>query len=226
MVLTPPWTTPCFHILTLTSTPPTEDTRRKTNIRPPLTACSQSPPLHLHFQQAESFIVLSGEVGTTTTYSLIDTIHTPQNTPPSNPYHIAPWMPHRFWPSPAATEDTVMLVWAHPNPEGLADKMDRLFFQTLLMYVSDVREGKAALSLWQVMVVQHFSATALIMFPGLWILGPLRWWIPWVVQSICAYLALWMGYTPLLEKYMSQEDWEDKVVQERVGMWRRGKKEQ
>jgi hypothetical protein len=98
--------------------------------------------------------VLSGEVGTTTTYSLIDTIHTPETAPASNPYHIPPWMPHRFWPSPAATEDTTILVWAHPNPEHMDDKMDRLFFQTLLMYVSDVREGKVGISLLQVMIIQ------------------------------------------------------------------------
>ncbi|ETI26197.1 hypothetical protein G647_02974 [Cladophialophora carrionii CBS 160.54] len=119
-----------------------------------------------------------------------------------------------------------MLVWAHPNPDHLDNKMDRLFFQALLMYVSDVREGREVLSLLQVMVMQHFSATALIMFPELWVLGPLRWWIPWLVQCICAYLAMWMGYSPLLRKYMSQEDWEDAAVQGRVEMRRPGKKQQ
>ncbi|KIW65281.1 hypothetical protein, variant [Phialophora macrospora] len=184
----------------------------------------QSPPLHLHFQQAETFVVLSGQVGTTTTFSTIDAIYTPETTPASNPCHIVPWVPHRFWPSPAATEDTTILLWAHPNPEHMDDKMDRLFFQTLLLYLSDVSEGKERLDLLQVMIIQHFSATALIMFPKLWILGPLRWWIPWAFQCLCAYLAMWMGYTPLLRRYMSQEDWEDEDVQERVGMWRKEKK--
>ena len=63
------------------------------------------------------------------------------------------------------------------------------------------------------------------MFPNIWVLGPLRWWIPWIFQCICAYIAMCMGYKPLLRKYMSQEDWEDEDVQERVGMWRKEKKE-
>jgi hypothetical protein len=59
------------------------------------------------------------------------------------------------------------------------------------------------------------------MFPTLWILGPLRWWVPWVFQCMCAYIAMWMGYKPLLKKYMTQEEWEDENVQERLGMWRK-----
>ncbi|OAG45697.1 hypothetical protein AYO21_00333 [Fonsecaea monophora] len=145
----------------------------------------------------------SGELGTTTTYSRIDTIHTPQTTPPARPHHIAPYMPHQIWPSPSAKEDTTMLIWAHPNPKDMDDKMDRLFFQTLLLYR------------------RHISATALVVLPGLTFLGPLRWWIPWLFQCLCAYLALWLGKKPLLKKYMSVEDWEDEDVQERIGMWRK-----
>jgi hypothetical protein len=63
-------------------------------------------------------------------------------------------MPHRFWPSPNAKEDTTMLVWAHPNPDDMNDKMDRLFFASLLGYVSEVSEKKASLSLLQVMLMQ------------------------------------------------------------------------
>ncbi|CEL11557.1 hypothetical protein ASPCAL14658 [Aspergillus calidoustus] len=75
----------------------------------------QVPPMHLHFMQSESFIVETGAIGTTTTYSLIDTIHTssanyPQNKVParlSPPLpvrsdqgvtEITPWTPHQFWP--------------------------------------------------------------------------------------------------------------------------------
>jgi hypothetical protein len=36
---------------------------------------------------------------------------------------------------------------------------------------------------------------------------------------------MWMGYAPLMRKYIPQEDWEDEDVQERVGMWRREKRE-
>ncbi|KAL4874378.1 hypothetical protein BJY04DRAFT_17490 [Aspergillus karnatakaensis] len=75
----------------------------------------QAPPLHIHFAQSESFLVTAGAVGTTTTYNLIDTVHTPsasynQVTPPSGlsppipsrnasgEVAIPPWTPHNFWP--------------------------------------------------------------------------------------------------------------------------------
>ncbi|KIX01657.1 uncharacterized protein Z518_09383 [Rhinocladiella mackenziei CBS 650.93] len=130
---------------------------------------AQSPPLHLHFLQSETFVVLSGELGTTTTYSLVDTIHTPANTGESNPHELKPWTPHTFWPSPDAAEDTVMMVWAHPEDVG-DEKMDRLFFQNMLMYVSDVSEGKEKLSLFQVMLMQYVSP--LSYFPAIFGTGP------------------------------------------------------
>jgi hypothetical protein len=119
----------------------------------------------MHHQQAESFTVLRGEIGTTTTYAALDTIHTPRTCPPSHPHTINPWVPHTFWPSPAATEDSTLLVWAHPNPvagggggagwHGDDEKiMDRLFFQNILMYTSDVAEGKEKLGLVRVMLMQ------------------------------------------------------------------------
>ena len=100
-------------------------------------------------------MVLSGEIGTSTTYSVIDTIHTPETTNESNPHEIRPWVPHRFWPSPTSKEDTVILVWAHPNPDDMDEKMDRLFFQSLLMYVSDIAEKKESMSLTQIMLMQY-----------------------------------------------------------------------
>ncbi|KAL4862390.1 hypothetical protein BDV12DRAFT_207290 [Aspergillus spectabilis] len=77
----------------------------------------QVPPMHVHFMQSESFIVEAGAIGTTTTYDLIDMIHTgtanyPQKTPrpglsPPLPCRsgegvtvIPPWTPHQFWPVP------------------------------------------------------------------------------------------------------------------------------
>jgi hypothetical protein len=113
---------------------------------------SQSPPFHLHFNQLESFSVLSGEIGTTLDYSCIDTIHTPQSNPPDKPHHIDKWMPHRFWPSPTAKEDSVLLVWAHPS--DVDEKMDRLFFQNLLMYISDVSENKRGMDVLQLCLMQ------------------------------------------------------------------------
>ncbi|KAK6379688.1 hypothetical protein LTS17_005760 [Exophiala oligosperma] len=64
-----------------------------------------------------------------------------------------PWTPHTFWPDPNPQEDTTILLWAHPNPNDMDDKMDRLFFQNLLMYVSDVAEGKERSSILQVMLI-------------------------------------------------------------------------
>lgn len=122
----------------------------------------QSPPLHLHFQQSESFAVLSGQIGTVSSYSATDTIHTPVTTGVSHPYEIRPWVPHTFFPSPDATEDTVILAWAHPGDNGRDDQMDRLFFQSLLMYVSDVAEGKEKLSLLQIMLIQYVPVCVLL----------------------------------------------------------------
>ncbi|PYH45574.1 uncharacterized protein BP01DRAFT_365636 [Aspergillus saccharolyticus JOP 1030-1] len=75
----------------------------------------QAPPLHIHFYQAESFIVESGAAGTTTTYETIDTIHTTDGAytqtagratavptrSPAGVTVIPPYVPHTFWPSVA-----------------------------------------------------------------------------------------------------------------------------
>ncbi|KAK7900711.1 hypothetical protein LTR67_002995 [Exophiala xenobiotica] len=171
---------------------------------------AQSPPLHIHFQQSETFHVVCGSIGTTTTYSAIDTIHTPPDTTTTTgaakPHEIAPWVPHSFWPDPNASQDTTILVWAHPNPDDMDEKMDRLFFQNLLMYVSDVGRGQGE--------VKHVSATALVWFPRAWFLGPLRWWVPYQFQALCALMARCAGMKPLIEKYMSENEWEE--VQERM----------
>jgi hypothetical protein len=63
----------------------------------------------------------------------------------------------RFYPHYSATdrEDTVLYVWAHPN--GVPAPMDRMFFENLLRYLSDVDEGKRSLSLVQVMLMQYVA---------------------------------------------------------------------
>lgn len=75
----------------------------------------QAPPLHIHFAQSESFLVVAGAVGTTTTYDVIDTVHTTRSShnqvvprqglsPPvpsrnsRGEIAIPPWTPHNFWP--------------------------------------------------------------------------------------------------------------------------------
>jgi hypothetical protein len=45
-----------------------------------------------------------------------------------------------------------MYMWAHPD--AVPDPMDRLFFQCLLGYLSDVYEKKESMSVLQVMVNQ------------------------------------------------------------------------
>ncbi|KAL1601077.1 hypothetical protein SLS59_005746 [Nothophoma quercina] len=107
----------------------------------------QAPPLHLHFQQSETFLVTKGTVGTTTSYELTDRAWSKG----MEPFEIKPWTPHKFWPHPEAQEDTVLYLWAHPDVD---EKMDRLFFENLLMYVSDASEGKGRLDLVQMLVTQ------------------------------------------------------------------------
>jgi hypothetical protein len=108
---------------------------------------SQAPPLHLHFDQSETFLVTKGIIGTTTGWDVQDRAWTRENTP----FEIEPWVPHKFWPHPDSEEDAVIYVWAHPDVE---EKMDRLFFANLLMFVSDASEGKAKMDLVQMMVTQ------------------------------------------------------------------------
>lgn len=45
------------------------------------------------------------------------------------------------------------------------------------------------------------------MFPTAWWLGPLRWWIPFKFQAICAWIGKCCGYTALMREYTSDEDW-------------------
>ncbi|PVI04006.1 hypothetical protein DM02DRAFT_586797 [Periconia macrospinosa] len=163
----------------------------------------QSPPLHIHFDQWESFLVARGKVCTTSTYRLTDAVHTQGD----DVHHIAPWVPHSFYPCADAAEDTVMYVWAYP--EAVPDPMDRLFFQSLLGYLSDVHEKKSPMSVLQIMVNQHASASTAVIFPRAWWLGPLRWWVPWHIQGFLAALGRWYGYRGLIENYVSPEEWEE-----------------
>lgn len=109
---------------------------------------SQSPPLHLHFDQSESFYVKTGIVGTTDGWDAKDR----KWVGDSEVHEILPYVPHRFWPHPDAKEDSVMYVWVHPD--GVPEPMDQLFFENLLRYVSDIAEGKAGMSLVQIMLMQ------------------------------------------------------------------------
>lgn len=74
--------------------------------------------------------------------------------------------------------------------------------------MSDVAEGKAKLDVVQVAVLQHASATALVLFPTAWWLGPLRWWVPWMLQGAVAGVGRVCGYRALMERYTGREEWE------------------
>lgn len=176
--------------------------------------------------------MVRGSIGTTTTYSAIDTIHTPDTTGAANPHEIDPWVPHSFWPDPNASQDTTILVWAHPNPDDMDEKMDRLFFQNSVRFCHSFcpplsflffsfRHSQLEFSVEKAnemrqpgVVNRHVSATALVWFPRAWFLGPLRWWIPYQFQALCALMARCAGMKPLIEKYMSENEWEE--VQERM----------
>lgn len=52
------------------------------------------------------------------------------------------------------------------------------------------------------------TETAPIMLSSWWILGPLRWWLPYRFQGALAALARWQGKVPVLEKYVGKENFE------------------
>lgn len=124
---------------------------------------AQVPPLHLHFEQAETFVVLQGKIGTTMGYEGVDTIWHRGNT--KSPITIKPWTPHTFWPvvpNEAAdgdeTEDAVLLIWAHPTKSSgdfaYPPSMDHLFFSSLLGHMGNVHEGKEKLDILWLMLLQ------------------------------------------------------------------------
>jgi hypothetical protein len=114
--------------------------------------------LHIHFTQTESFAILSGQVGTTSSPTsgaigaVKDQVHDRESTL-RHPHDIEPWTPHTFWPVPDATEDSVLLLWA--TPEGpFPPMMDNAFFMTILRYFSDIAEKKATMDIPQIMINQ------------------------------------------------------------------------
>jgi len=109
---------------------------------------NQSPPLHIHFDQYESFQVLSGRVGTTRGWEAADHIVEPKD----GVVKIGLYEPHTFWPVAEETQNTTMILWPHPN--AVPEPMDAVFFKHILFYLSDVFEGKAKLNPLQVMLMQ------------------------------------------------------------------------
>ncbi|TKX22376.1 hypothetical protein C1H76_5484 [Elsinoe australis] len=154
-----------------------------------------APPLHLHMMQSETFHVLSGKIGVTHGYELKDTILTAAD----GPFEIIPYMPHRPWPVPDCKEDTTILMIA--TPENVPNPIGGLFFRDIFLYSDDCHVGKAKFDPLQVLLMQHVTDSAPVMFPGAWYLGPARWWIPLRLQGLAAWIAGSMVYSPRLAKY-------------------------
>ena len=108
----------------------------------------QSPPLHLHFDQSESFLIAQGKIGTTESWSATDHIWTKE----SGVREITPWLPHTFFPVADSTEDAIFYIWAHP--ESVDDPMDWLFFRNILMLVDDMMSGKRKMNPLQLFLMQ------------------------------------------------------------------------
>jgi len=58
------------------------------------------------------------------------------------------------------------------------------------------------------MLMQHESDTSPIMLPTWSFLGPLRWWLPWQLQSVLAVVARWQGKTAVLARYVRKKDYQ------------------
>ena len=56
--------------------------------------------------------------------------------------------------------------------------------------------------------MQDETASTMLLFPTASWLGPLRWWIPWKLQTLLAAIARWTGTESVMEKYIDREDWE------------------
>ncbi|KAK3669206.1 hypothetical protein LTR78_010903 [Recurvomyces mirabilis] len=149
----------------------------------------RAPPLHLHFEQSESFVMLSGRLGNTMGWDAKDRVFTPAD----GVNEIPPWLPHNFWPDPTCTdEDTVVVLWAHP--EATPSPMQINFFESLFLLLSEKYEAGQTPDFLQLCLSQQEVATAGVIFPTAWWLGPLRWGVPWIMQSSMAQVARWCGY--------------------------------
>ena len=81
-------------------------------------------------------------------WSVTTTVYTRED----GPHEIKPCVPHSFNTVPGSPEDTILLVFAHPD--DVDEVMDRVFFTNLLKYASDVYEKKVSLNPFQIMLLQ------------------------------------------------------------------------
>ena len=115
----------------------------------PPTEIVQVPPLHLHFDQSETFRVAQGSVGLTLGWEAKDQLFTKND----GAYCIKPWTPHSFWPDVSCKEDTIVYIWAH-SKKG-SEEMDETFFEHLLRYISDAYENNTALDPFQNFLIMY-----------------------------------------------------------------------
>ncbi|KAJ0417594.1 hypothetical protein BJY00DRAFT_199170 [Aspergillus carlsbadensis] len=138
--------------------------------------------------------------------------------PPRTPHNFWPVAPtHPFWSTPEGQEyertlpngrdsDTTVLIWAYPkvsngSPTGtlvsdFPPDLDAAFFLALLGLVDALSSNRVAMtpSLFAtLMAMQTESEMAMIVAPGAWWLGPLRWWVPSVGQSVLERLRKLLG---------------------------------
>nr|POF00960.1 hypothetical protein CFP56_20908 [Quercus suber] len=150
----------------------------------------QVPPLHLHFSQTETFQILKGKFGVEAGWDRRNHILTPE----SGPFDIPPWVPHMPYPVPGH-DDTVVLLWAHPQIKD--DALDAIFFERLFLLLDKrYRQGTQPDAL-QMLLWSHETASVGVMLPSWKLLGPLRWLMPWLMQAGMAVLAKVLGYESL-----------------------------
>nr|POE54405.1 hypothetical protein CFP56_41344 [Quercus suber] len=146
----------------------------------------QTPPLHIHFAQTETFQILQGKFGVEMGWDRRDYVLTPE----SGRVDIPPWVPHMPYPLPG-DEDTVVLLWAHPQVKD--DALDAVYFERIFLSIDRLAKAISKADDSR----RHETASTGVMLPSWRNLGPLRWVVPWVVQAGLAGLARILGYESL-----------------------------
>jgi hypothetical protein len=80
--------------------------------------------------------------------------------------------------------------------------MDAAFFLALLSMVDGLAAKRLTMDLSTMGFLfahQHESESAMVMAPSWKVLGPLRWWLPWMLFASAATLRRWLGGTELVQ---------------------------
>lgn len=106
-----------------------------------------TPPMHLHFDQTETFQILQGRFGITLGWDAEEHILTPED----GPFDVPPWAPHFPWPL-GGNEDVIGLMWAHPKKSE--DALDGMFFEQLFRSSDESRRQGKPVDMLQMIVLQ------------------------------------------------------------------------